>query len=107
MMVEPKREILLGPLLRAGVRRSWAARDHFLRLSVVPLIAMVAILVPLQSALEQMMFGSEVAELPQAGGQMVLLLVAYIAALTVFAVNWLRHLTLGMSAVPGIGLSLG
>jgi hypothetical protein len=107
MIVEPKREILLGPLLRAGVRRSWAARDHFLRLSVVPLIAMVAILVPLQSALEQMMFGGEVTELPQASGQMVLLLVAYIAALTVFAVNWLRQLTLGMSAVPGIGLSLG
>jgi hypothetical protein len=107
MIMEPKREILLGPLLRAGMRRSWAARDHFLRLSVVPLIVMVAILVPLQRALEQMMLGSEVTELPQASGQMVLLLVAYIAVLTVFAVNWLRQLTLGMSAVPGIGLSLG
>lgn len=105
MIVEPKREILLGPLLRAGVRRSWAARDHFLRLSLLPLILMVAILVPMQEALEQMMFGGEVTELPP--GHMFLLLVAYVAVLTVFAVNWLRQLTLGTSAVPGLGLSLG
>jgi hypothetical protein len=110
MIVEPKREILLGPLMRAGVRRSWAARDHFLRLSVLPLAVMVVILVPLQSALEQMMFGSDATSLPEDGGRtpmMALLLVAYVAALTVFAVNWLRQLTLGTSAVPGLGLSLG
>src|SRR3954470_5083566 len=99
MIVEPKREILLGPLLRAGVRRSWAARDHFLRLSVFPLILMVALLVPLQSTWEQMLLGGEVTELPPASGETMLLLVAYIAVLTVFAVNWLRQLTLGTSAV--------
>lgn len=107
MIVEPKREILLGPLLRAGLRRSWAARDHFLRLSVFPLILMVALLVPLQSTWEQMLLGGEVTELPPASGETMLLLVAYIAVLTVFAVNWLRQLTLGTSAVPGLGLSLG
>jgi hypothetical protein len=106
MIVEPKREILLVPLLRAGVRRSWAARDHFLRLSALPLIVMVAILVPLQDALQQMMFGDgAAAALPQ--GPMFLLLVAYVAVLTVFAVNWLRQLTLGARAVPGLGLALG
>jgi len=107
MIVEPKREILLGPLLRAGVRRSWAARDHFLRLSVLPLVVMVAILLPLQEALQQMMFRNEGTDLPPASGQTVLLLVAYVAVLTVFAVNWLRQLTLGTSAVPGFGLALG
>jgi hypothetical protein len=107
MIVEPKREILLGPLVRTGLRRSWAARDHFLRLSVLPLIVMVAILVPLQETLQQMMFGNEMTDLPPGSGQTVLLLVAYVAVLTVFAVNWLRQLTLGTRAVPGLGLSLG
>lgn len=109
MIVEPKREILLGPLLRAGLRRAWAARDHFLRLGIVPLAAMVAILVPLQRLMFETLLARN-AELPEDGGpmpQIALLAVAYAAALAVFAVNWLRQLTLGMAAVPGLGLGLG
>jgi hypothetical protein len=68
---------------------------------------MVALLVPLQNAWEQMMLGGEMTELPPASGQTAVLLVAYIAVLTVFAVNWLRQLTLGARAVPGLGLALG
>jgi hypothetical protein len=109
MIVEPKREILLGPLLRAGVRRSWAARDHFLRLGAIPLLAMVAILVPLQGAMMEAMAGARADQIPQDAGpmpQIALLAVAYAAVLNIFAVNWLRQLTLGMTAAPGVGLSL-
>jgi len=109
MIVEPKREILLGPLLRVGLRRSWAARDHFLRLALIPLAVMLAILVPLQHAMFEVMAGSRADSIPEDGGpmpQIALLAVVYAAALNVFAVNWLRQLTLGMSAAPGLGLSL-
>ncbi|GAB2179598.1 hypothetical protein [Dongia sp. agr-C8] len=109
MIVEPKREILLGPLLRAGFRRSWDARDHFLRLAVVPLAAMLCILVPLQQVMLEAMAAAQPNQIPEDGGAMpliALLAVAYAATLAVFSVNWLRQLTLGMDAAPGIGLSL-
>jgi hypothetical protein len=110
MIVEPKREILLGPLLRAGVQRSWAARDHFLRLAIIPIAVMLLILVPLQRAMFDAMAGARADSIPQDGGPMplaALLGVGYAAALNVFAVNWLRQLTLGMNAAPGVGLSIG
>ena len=109
MIVEPKREILLGPLLRAGLQRSWAARDHFLRLAIIPLAVMLMILVPLQRVMFEVMSGARAESIPEDGGPMpmvALLAVCYAAALNVFAVNWLRQLTLGMSGAPGVGLSL-
>jgi len=109
MIVEPKREILLGPLVRAGVRRSWAARDHFLRLAVVPLIAILAILVPLQRVMFDAVTDARAASMPEGGGpvgQVALLGICYAAVLNIFAVNWLRQLTLGTSAAPNLGLSL-
>jgi hypothetical protein len=109
MIVEPKREILLIPLLRAGLRRSWTARDHFLRLAIIPLAVMLTILVPLQKAIFQTMAGAHAGSIEADGGatpQVALLTIVYAAALNVFAVNWLRQLTLGMSAAPGVGLSL-
>ncbi len=110
MIVEPKREILLGPLLRAGLNRSWAARDHFLRLAIIPLAVMLLILVPLQRAMFEAMAGARAESIPEDGGPMplvALLAIGYAAALNVFAVNWLRQLTLGMSGAPGVGLALG
>jgi hypothetical protein len=109
MIVEPKREILLGPLVRAGVRRSWAARDHFLRLGFIPAAAMVAILVPLQPAMIKALTVAQADQIQQENGAFPLIAVlsiAYITVVAIFAVNWLRQLTLGASAVPGLGLSL-
>jgi hypothetical protein len=109
MVVEPKREILLGPLLRAGLKRSWAARDHFVRLAVIPVAVMLLILVPLEQAMLEAMSSAHPQSMPADGGPMplvALLAIGYAAALNVFAVNWLRQLTLGMSAAPGVGLSL-
>jgi hypothetical protein len=109
MIVEPKREILLGPLLRTGFRRSWAARDHFLRLAIMPVAAMLCILVPLQQVMFEAMAAARPNQIPEDGGAMplvALLAVAYAATLAVFSVNWLRQLTLGMDAAPGVGLSL-
>jgi hypothetical protein len=109
MIAEPKREILLGPLVRAGLQRSWAARDHFLRLAIVPLAVMLAT-VPIQRSVIEAMAASRPNEIPPDGGPLpliALLGLIYIAVLAVFAVNWLRQLTLGMRAAPGMGLALG
>ena len=107
MIVEPKREILLGPLMRAGLQRSWAAHDHFLRLAIVPLAVMLTIAVPLEQAMLDAMAASRPNEVPEGMPLIALLAVGYVAALNVFAVNWLRQLTLGEKAAPGVGLSLG
>jgi hypothetical protein len=109
MIAEPKREILLVPLLRVGLRRSWEARGDFLRLGALPLLAMVAIMVPLQRVVLEAWTAATVSGPPQDGGpmsEMALLAVAYAIVLCIFAVNWLRQLTLGMSGAPGVGLSL-
>jgi hypothetical protein len=107
MIVEPKREILLGPLLQAGLRRSWAARDHFLRLAIVPVAVMLSISVPLEQAMLDAMAASRPNEIPEGMPLISLLSICYVAALNVFAVNWLRQLTLGERGAPGVGLSLG
>jgi hypothetical protein len=109
MIAEPKREILLGPLVRAGLQRSWAARDHFLRLAIVPLAVMLAT-IPIQRSVLETMAASPPNAIPADGGPLpliALLGLIYIAVLALFAVNWLRQLTLGMNAAPGLGLALG
>lgn len=109
MIVEPQREILIGPLLRAALQRSWAARDHFMRLAIVPLAVMLAT-VPMQRSVLEAMAATRPNEIPQDGGPLpliALLAIIYVATLAVFCVNWLRQLTLGIDAAPGVGLSLG
>lgn len=106
MIAEPKREILLGPLVRAGLQRSWAARDHFLRLAIVPLAIILAILVPFRELIVEVSASARPNEIPEGSGTIMLLAVAVTAAVAVFVVNWIRQLTLGMQGAPGLGLSL-
>jgi hypothetical protein len=107
MIIEPKREILLWPLMRIGLTRSWAARDHFIRLGVLPLIALLIIAVPFKDTLDA-------AQLSAASGrgdpavvlQGALLGLCYGAVIALFSVNWIRQLTLGPSGAPGLGVML-
>ena len=109
MIVEPKREILLLPLLRVGLRRSWAARDHLLRLSVVPVVIIVALLAPLNRRME-MIFAAQGAQPetvdPNVALQVLLLTLGCAVAVSNFAVNWLRQLTLGPAGAPGLGIGV-
>jgi hypothetical protein len=105
MIVEPKREILLGPLLRAGLRRCWAARDHLLRLGVVPGVIMVALLAPLQRRLE-IAFAMPDAQNQSGDPVILLLLFGCAVALSNFSVNWIRQLTLGQNGAPGLGIGV-
>ena len=64
---------------------------------------------PLQPAVIKALTGAQADRIPQENGQFPLvavLSIAYLTLLAIFAVNWLRQLTLGASAVPGLGLSL-
>ena len=47
MLIEPRRNILIGPLLQIALNRCWTQRDHLLRLGIVPLVLVLVILVPL------------------------------------------------------------
>lgn len=107
MIVEPKREILLMPLLRAGVLRAWTARDQFVRLAIVPAVAMVAILAPLVRMMNVMLVAEAEKSTdfdPNLGVKVLALSFAYGVALNSFSVNWLRQLTLGPGAAPGLGI---
>jgi hypothetical protein len=109
VIIEPQRDILLWPLLRTGGLRAWAARDDFIRLSVVPLVALLVILLPLLHAADMIrqtaaITGRVPDDDPGLGAP--LLLVAYGAIVAIFSVNWLRQLTLGRSAAPGLGLAV-
>jgi len=110
MIVEPKREILLVPLLRAGIKRAWIARDHFIRLGIVPLAVLLLIAVPEQNAMKSVSASLNASAATEADAGAVLdgLFLALLkgAALAVFALNWVRQLTLGPAAVPGLGLAL-
>lgn len=108
MLIEPSRNILIGPLLQIAVARCWNARDDWLRLAVVPLVVLLAILAPLARTADVV----RDAMTPNGIGDPVLMLrglmlaIAYGFVIAVFAVNWVRQLTLGTSAAPGLGLAL-
>jgi hypothetical protein len=108
MLIEPRRNILIGPLLQIALNRCWAQRDDLLRLGTVPLVLIVAIVAPLSRTVEAMrlsMTPQGVSD-PDLVAQSLLLAIAYGLVVAVFSVNWLRQLTLGKKAAPGLGLSL-
>jgi hypothetical protein len=83
-------------------------RDELLRLGVVPLAAMLAILVPLSRIAETVrgtMTPNGIVD-PDLMIRVLLLAVAYGFVVAAFSVNWLRQLTLGAKAAPGLGLGL-
>jgi hypothetical protein len=111
MIVEPKREILLVPLLRVGLRRAWAGRDDFIRLAIVPLIVLLLIAAPQNEALMAMFARLKAPETasPDSGAMLMqgfLLGLLEGATIAVFAVNWIRQLTLGRVAAPGLGVAI-
>jgi len=115
MMVEPKREILLVPLLRIGLLRAWTAREDFIRLAIVPLILLLVIAAPLRDALlglhvdlDGQAPGGATPPRPDAGALLQGIGLALLegAAFAIFVVNWVRQLTLGRTAVPGLGLAI-
>src|SRR4051794_5307377 len=109
MLMEPRRNILIGPLLQIALTRCWTQRDHLLRLGVVPLVALFAIFVPLPQAAEEIRSSMTPNGIEDTGLllQILMLVVGSVFVIAVFSVNWLRQLTLGANAAPGLGLNLG
>nr|WP_298685796.1 hypothetical protein [uncultured Dongia sp.] len=97
----------------AACRRSWAARDDLLRLGIVPFIPLYLLF----RALE-MIQGRMYAEL-QKGMEadptalidiilsMSLASLGLIVVVAIFGVNWIRQMTMGRAAAPGLGLNIG
>jgi hypothetical protein len=108
MLMEPRRNILIGPLLQIALTRCWAQHEDLLRLGVVPLAFLLAILVPLTgtaNAVRDAMTPGGLDD-PDLMVQGLMLAIAYGFVVAIFSVNWLRQLTLGAKAAPGLGLGL-
>ncbi len=107
--MEPRRNILIGPLLQIALTRCWAQRDELLRLGVVPLVLLLAILVPLGDIAEAVTASISPNGIgdPDLLIELMLLAIAYGFVVAAFSVNWLRQLTLGPKAAPGLGLNVG
>ena len=101
------------PLASAACRRVWAERDDLLRLGVVPLVPLYLLFRTLES-LQTTIFAElqkgpagEPATLIDAVLRMSLASLGLLMVVSVFSVNWIRRMTLGRAAVPGLGLNLG
>jgi hypothetical protein len=105
---DARREILVGPLVRIGLLRGWALRDHFIRLAILPLIGRMAIWPTLLGLVPSLQAGASDGRSGDTGllMQAFLLGLCYEALGALFAVNWIRQLTLGASSTPGLGFGL-
>lgn len=112
-MIPPRQQDLLPmPLAIAACRRVWAARDELLRLGIVPFIPLDLLFRALQS-IQTTMFtelqkgaSADPALLIDTMLRMVLTSLGLIAVISIFSVNWIRQMTMGRTAVPGLGLNL-
>jgi hypothetical protein len=108
-MIEPKRDIRILPLVQLGLRRCWTAHDHLIRLGVIPLGAMLLLTDPMRNTWVALRASTEAnggGGDPNLALRMLVLEFCLSAVTVMFSVNWLRQLTLGAAAVPGLGLIL-
>ena len=110
---EPSRNIQIWPLVTVSAKRCWAARDDLLRLGIIPLCLIFVVTLPAQNLMIEIFQsgkgGPPAMDQAMAAAMPRLLLLALCstAATCLFAVNWVRLLTLGATAAPSLGLSIG
>ncbi|WP_374384999.1 hypothetical protein [Dongia sp.] len=96
-------------LALAACRRTWAARDDLLRLGFVPFIPLYFLFRSLEG-LQRAMYAeiekgatADPSLLADLITRMTFTGIGLIAVIAVFSVNWIRQMTLGRSAAPGLG----
>ncbi|WP_374654971.1 hypothetical protein [Dongia sp.] len=100
-------------LALAAFRRTWAERDELLRLGAIPFLPLYLLfrgLEKTQAAMyAEMQKGADVDPnvLVDAILQMTLIGLGLIVVVGFFSVNWIRQMTMGREAVPGLGLNIG
>jgi len=97
----------------AAYRQVWLARDELLRLGVVPFVPLYLLfrmLETVQGAMYAEMAKGEAANIPliiDGSIQSLLIGLGLMVVISIFNVNWIRQMTLGHAAAPGLGLQLG
>lgn len=96
-------------LALAACRRTWAARDDLLRLGLLPFIPLYFLFRSLEGLQRAMYAEIEKGAAADPGlltdliTRMTMTGIGLIAVIAVFSVNWIRQMTLGRSAAPGLG----
>jgi hypothetical protein len=97
----------------AAYRRTWAERDELLRLGIVPFIPLYLLFRKLETVqvamYAEMQKGQQAdpAVMLDAMSQMTFTGLGLIVVIGFFSVNWIRQMTLGREAAPGLGLNFG
>lgn len=97
----------------AAYRRTWAERDELLRLGVLPFIPLYLLFRALEKvqtgmyAEMQKGAGADPSALIDAITRMTLIGLGLVLIIGFFSVNWIRQMTMGRAAAPGLGLNLG
>lgn len=107
------RNVQVWPLVTTSVRRCWAARDEFLCLGILPVTLLVLVTSPLHDLMEEFRRAEALGQsalvqaMSDAAPEVTLLNLCLTATYCLFAVNWVRLMTLGPAAVNPLGLSIG
>lgn len=96
----------------AACRRVWSERDDLLRLGAVPFVPLY-LLFRLLETIQTTMYdelqkgaAADQSVLISIVLQMILTSLGLMVVISIFSVNWIRQMTLGRAAVPGLGLHL-
>lgn len=96
----------------AAYRQIWLARDELLRLGVIPFIPLYLLfrmLETVQTAMyAEMQKGpaADIVAITDGSIRSLLIGAGLMVVIGIFNVNWIRQMTLGREAVPGLGLQL-
>lgn len=113
MIATPQPDLQPLSLALAACRRTWAERDELLRLGILPFVPLYLLFRALEKVQTgmygEMQRGAEAdpSVLIDAVTRMTLIGLGLIFAIGFFSVNWIRQMTMGRAAVPGLGLNLG
>lgn len=96
----------------AAYRQIWLARDELLRLGIIPFIPLYLLfrmLETVQTAMyAEMQKGpaADIVAITDGSIRSLLIGAGLMVVIGIFNVNWIRQMTLGREAVPGLGLQL-
>jgi hypothetical protein len=97
----------------AAYRQVWLARDELLRLGIIPFVPLYLLFRLLETVQTAMYLemqkgqGADITAITDGSVRSLMIGAGLMAVIGIFNVNWIRQMTLGREAAPGLGLQIG